>query len=242
MGNDGGSIPGRKDLVKEKEKEKKMENDELVKQSNSKYCALSKEPLKNPVVGDRTGLLYNKESLIRALIEKRLPKTFRHITSLKDVKDLNILITGKEKSDEIKIHCPISMIEYSGLNNFYIIWKCGCVLSKKAIEELNMKDKCIQCGADINLKSDLVSLNYSIKERQEIFDRLMEGKIKNLKNKNSQNSAKDKNMLNNKRTNKDIKGNEYDKKYSSPIRNIGIDNKSGHENANNVKKRRIEEI
>ena len=87
MGNDGGSIPGRKDLVKEKEKDKRMENDELVKQSNSKYCALTKEPLKKPIVGDRTGLIYNKENLIEALIDKRLPKSFRHITSLKDVKD-----------------------------------------------------------------------------------------------------------------------------------------------------------
>lgn len=33
MGNDGGSIPGRKDLVREKEKEKQMENRDLVKSS-----------------------------------------------------------------------------------------------------------------------------------------------------------------------------------------------------------------
>ncbi len=32
MGNDGGSIPGRKDLVKEKEKEKNPENYDMVKQ------------------------------------------------------------------------------------------------------------------------------------------------------------------------------------------------------------------
>lgn len=33
MGNDGGSIPGRKDLVKEKDVEKKLQNEELVKKS-----------------------------------------------------------------------------------------------------------------------------------------------------------------------------------------------------------------
>lgn len=33
MGNDGGSIPGRKDLVREKGREKKMENNDLVKSS-----------------------------------------------------------------------------------------------------------------------------------------------------------------------------------------------------------------
>ena len=33
MGNDGGSIPGRQDLVREKQREKKQENEELMKQS-----------------------------------------------------------------------------------------------------------------------------------------------------------------------------------------------------------------
>lgn len=33
MGNDGGSIPGRQDLVKEKKPQKKMENNDLVKSS-----------------------------------------------------------------------------------------------------------------------------------------------------------------------------------------------------------------
>ncbi len=33
MGNDGGSIPGRKDLVKEKKKPKKLENNDLVESS-----------------------------------------------------------------------------------------------------------------------------------------------------------------------------------------------------------------
>lgn len=33
MGNDGGSIPGRKDLVKEKGRQKKLENNDLVESS-----------------------------------------------------------------------------------------------------------------------------------------------------------------------------------------------------------------
>ena len=33
MGNDGGSIPGRKDLVREKDKERKHENEDLIKQT-----------------------------------------------------------------------------------------------------------------------------------------------------------------------------------------------------------------
>jgi hypothetical protein len=32
MGNDGGSIPGRKDLVKEKAKDNHIENSDMIKQ------------------------------------------------------------------------------------------------------------------------------------------------------------------------------------------------------------------
>jgi hypothetical protein len=76
---------------------------------------LSKEPLKRPVVGCRLGFMYNKESLLQALIDKQLPKAFSHIKRLKDVKDLNINLI-EDPNTEVKVICPISMIEYSGLN------------------------------------------------------------------------------------------------------------------------------
>jgi len=97
--------------------------------------------LKKPVVGCRLGFLYNKEALINAMLDKRLPKIYSHITSLKDVKDLKIQLA--ELNGETKIICPISMIEFSGLNTFYFFWNCGCLISKNAFEELNMKDKSI---------------------------------------------------------------------------------------------------
>lgn len=175
MGNDGGSIPGRKDLVKEKDKERKSENNDLMRQSQSRYCVLTKEPLKKPVVGDKLGFLYNKEALIQALLDKRIPKFFLHITSLKDVKDLNIILSQIE-NEETKVICPISSTEFSGLNCFYIIWKCGCVISKKATDELQMKDKCIVCGTDIDIKKDLVNLNFTKEERNQIYIKLLEEK------------------------------------------------------------------
>jgi hypothetical protein len=212
MGNDGGSIPGRQDLVKEKLKEKKLENLELVKQAQSKFCALTKENLQKPVCGDKLGLLYNKEALIRALIEKRLPKFFSHISSLKDIKELNINLIEEEEDSEMfsKVICPISLEAFSGLNIFYIIWKCGCVLSKKGIDELQMKDKCINCGKEVNMKEDLVSLNYTSQERDLIRSQLLENKKKhkivstekksssqssNMKNKKHQDNGNNDNKL-----------------------------------------------
>jgi len=75
--------------------------------------------LKKPIVGCKLGLLYNKEFLIRALLDKKMPKSFRHITSLKDVKELNILLNDKAAdSEELKILCPITMLEFNGYNTY----------------------------------------------------------------------------------------------------------------------------
>ena len=72
MGNDGGSIPHRREVVKQKKREERMDNFELAK-SKSSLCALSKEPLTPPVVACRLGNLYNKEHLVQLLIEKKMP-------------------------------------------------------------------------------------------------------------------------------------------------------------------------
>ena len=111
------------------------------------------------------------------MLDKRLPKYYCHITSLKDVKDLNIKIS--ELNGETKIICPISMIEFSGLNTFYFFWNCGCLVSKKAYDELNMKDKCILCGEKFDKNTDLVNINYSKEERKERFESIMAEKKRN---------------------------------------------------------------
>ena len=48
-------------------------------------CALSHETLKPPYAIDRLGNVFNKESLVRALLEKNFPNQFRHIRGLKDI-------------------------------------------------------------------------------------------------------------------------------------------------------------
>lgn len=89
MGNDGGSIPRRREVVRQKQKEERKENYELAK-NKARLCTLSKEPLKPPIVGCRLGNLYNKEEIIRRLIEKAMPTSLRHIKKLKDVQECKI--------------------------------------------------------------------------------------------------------------------------------------------------------
>jgi hypothetical protein len=85
-GNDGGSIPGRSELVKEKPKELRAESDLVGRfryhfrsRYRAKYCALTKERLKKPVAICRLGYLYNYETLLHILVNKKLPKEFSHI-------------------------------------------------------------------------------------------------------------------------------------------------------------------
>lgn len=149
---------------------------------------MSKKPLQKPVVSCRLGFLYNKEELINAMLDKRLPKIYSHIKSLKDVKDL--IITTSNQNQENKIICPISMIEFSGLNSFYFSWNCGCLISKKAFDELHMKDKCVLCGKLFSKEKDLVNLNYSKEERAQIFQNLIIEKLKSKKTKTDKKESK----------------------------------------------------
>ena len=55
--------------------------------AKSKLCALTKDKLRLPIAVCKMGLLYNKEAIVRSLIEKNMPSAFRHIKKLKDVKE-----------------------------------------------------------------------------------------------------------------------------------------------------------
>ena len=82
MGNDGGSIPKRDELVKIKKKKEEAEKDD---ENRGKWevCAISKEELQPPIVTCPLGFLYNKEAVLTALLENTLPSEFSHIRSLK---------------------------------------------------------------------------------------------------------------------------------------------------------------
>ncbi len=155
MGNDGGSIPKRREVVKQKQREERKENFEIAK-AKSRLCALTKDQLSRHVTVCRMGLLYNKEELIKKLIEKNMPKAFRHIKKLKDVRDIKAAF----KDGEETMVCPVSQREMNGFHPFVVLWGCGCVLSEEACKELKMTDTCLSCGQEIKDKqNDIISLN-----------------------------------------------------------------------------------
>ena len=190
MGNDGGSIPDRTSQIRVRKRKRRINKAEIQK-TKSNLCSMTKEQLRKPIVGDRLGQLYNKTSVIEYLLNKNKPTGFEHIKSLKNVKDLKCLI-----NDNGYIQCQISQEEFSGLNKFFFLWTCGCVFSKTAMDELNIKNKCINCNIDFDINKDLISLNYSKKTKREILKKLLnikknsidkENIIKDLKFKDNNN-------------------------------------------------------
>lgn len=209
MGNDGGSIPGRQDLVKEMARVKREETEELVKLSKSQFCSMTKEPFNPPLAGDRLGQIYNKKAVIINLLQKTTPKGFNHIKSLKDIKELKTQLSNSNA-----LMCPISMIEFTGINKFYFLWNCGCVVSSKAIKELNMTSSCIVCGKAFDPENGLVSLNYSNKDKEDIKTKLINEsvKTKQMHNKLKEaNEAQTVKLLSRKRTKTPNKDNKKDK-------------------------------
>jgi len=119
LGADGGTIPTRDELVKLKAKDEVVDPNML---SRVKWfsCALTQLALQPPIVADNVGNLFNKESIVRALLEKRMPDEFRHIQSIKDVFDVHFFDNPEynkdrdhfaDKRNVSPFICPISFLE-----------------------------------------------------------------------------------------------------------------------------------
>ncbi len=156
MGNDGGSIPKRVDMVRFKKKEVKAD-DELLNKPRGISCALSKTPFQQPLCIDRLGSIFNYELILRSLLKHQLPPQFCHIARLKDIRKIQY----QEAEDrQWVIQCAITKQPYNGNSRFFVNWGCGCVISQKAYHELAKGDKgnCYVCQKKQD-GPDMVSLN-----------------------------------------------------------------------------------
>jgi len=121
MGNDGGSIPRRDELVKQKGKDKVVESKDEALQARWLVCTLSKEPLRPPVVACGLGNLYNKEEVLKFLIDRQSfgdPPNLAHIRRIKDVQDVTltpIQASARSKGEaSAAFCCPITTYPMNG--------------------------------------------------------------------------------------------------------------------------------
>ncbi|XP_044077768.1 replication termination factor 2 isoform X2 [Siniperca chuatsi] len=152
MGCDGGTIPKRHELVKAPKKVEKVDkNAELA--AKWKYCALSQEKLRRPIVSCELGRLYNKDTIIEYLLDKSAERpnaeAVAHIRGIKDIKELNLTDNPEwegerrnSKGDRYEdIHCgmficPVVGLEMNGKHRFCYLKSCGCVFSDRAMKEV----------------------------------------------------------------------------------------------------------
>lgn len=199
MGCDGGTIPRRHELVKTKQRgEQKDKNADLV--AKWKHCALSSEPLKEPIVACELGKLYNKDAVIEYLLNKKAEKKaeMKHIKGLKDIHTLSLhrnpawksRTEKAEKGDgyiddhDSKYICPISGVEMNGKHKFCYLRSCACVLSQRALKELR-GSVCGICSKEYSESDDVVMLNGD-KEEMDLLQKKIDQRRKEKKSQKSQ--------------------------------------------------------
>jgi len=196
MGNDGGSIPDRRDLVRSKPK---AEQADKANQTRARwfFCALSKRPLQEPIVSCDLGKLYNKDALIEFLLDRSAfgdgEEICGHIRSLKDVKTLTLTPNATSKSvildssvDRGLYVCPLNFKEMTGVVPFVYLSTCGCVFSQAGLKAVSSstppsekgKDKdvgdegtkqlevCPQCATKFDRSEDVRVLNPGPEEEE----------------------------------------------------------------------------
>ncbi|CAN9096621.1 unnamed protein product [Alternaria sp. RS040] len=172
MGNDGGSIPKRSELVKEAAKALTTAQIKEAQTEQQEYAwstdPLTRKPLARPVVSDAAGILYNKDSIIEFLLkeeddaEKTEMKkiagvknselgTFGdRVKGLKDVVEVKLEIEEKDggevqKSLGEKWKCPITGERLGfGSKAVYVV-PCGHAFAGSVVKEVG-ESTCLTCN------------------------------------------------------------------------------------------------
>lgn len=158
MGNDGGSIPTRRELVKNAARNpntSELKATQLEAQTHAwEQCPLSNRLLVPPIVSDSAGTLYNKDAILEQLLPKDddVPASVikekeevlqGRVKGLRDIVEVKFTIL-KDGREENRI-CPVtSKILGPNTKSVYLV-PCGHAFSEVAIREL-AGDVCVECN------------------------------------------------------------------------------------------------
>ncbi|KAM4062717.1 rtf2 RING-finger domain-containing protein [Hirsutella rhossiliensis] len=174
MGNDGGSIPKRRELVKNASRAptvSELKATALESLSHAwAHCALSGEPLDlNAAVSDGRGRLYNYEAILNSLMPTDAPAettpASMGITSLRDVVRLKFSRSGDAWA------CPISMKKLGPATKVVYLVPCGHVFAEVALTEIQEKS-CPECETAFDAENVIVVLPTTEKDMQRMANRL----------------------------------------------------------------------
>lgn len=239
MGCDGGTIPKRHELVKGPKKVEKVDkNAELA--AKWKYCALSQEKLKRPIVACELGRLYNKDAVIEYLLDKSAERpnaeAVAHIRGTKDIKELNLTDNPEwegerrnAKGDRYEdVHCgmficPVVGLEMNGKHRFCYLRTCGCVFSDRALKEVKT-EICHKCGDPFKAE-DIVVLNGTKEEVEKLKEKMVERRAK-AKTKKSKKSKAAETVSTASESKEDSQSPPVDAAESSSVQNGGESSQS----------------
>ncbi|KAK7414286.1 Replication termination factor 2 [Neonectria punicea] len=206
MGNDGGSIPKRRELVKNAARNptvSELKATALESLGHAwTHCALSGNPIDlDTLVSDWRGRLYNYEAVLNGLMPADEPsevtpsslgiKSLRDVTKLKVSKDGNGLV------------CPISMKELGPSTKAVYLVPCGHVFAEAAMKEIQEKT-CPECAEEF-AKENIIPL---LATTEAEISRL-ETRIEDLRNQGLTHTLKkDKSEKKKKRKGDDVKEEE----------------------------------
>ncbi|KAI9746693.1 MAG: hypothetical protein M1818_000407 [Claussenomyces sp. TS43310] len=160
MGNDGGSIPTRRELVKNAARNPNTSEVKaalLESQTHAwTYCPLSQRPLSAPIVSDSAGTLYNKDAVLEFLLPSADPVSAppnteqedivaERIKSLRDIVEVKFQTEKDESSKREKRICPVTSKELGANTRAVYLVPCGHAFSEVAIKEVP-GDSCITCN------------------------------------------------------------------------------------------------
>lgn len=170
MGNDGGSIPTRRELVKSAARNptisdlKEKQKEHLAHRWSQ--CPLSHKALVKPVVADYSGDLYNKDAIIQYLlpddvssIDKAEAEAFLQgrVKGLKDVVEISFEMEHDEKKNIDKRVCPVTGKELGPAVKAVYLVPCGHAFSSEAIKEMK-SNECVQCGQQYESPRDVLPI------------------------------------------------------------------------------------
>ena len=191
MGNDGGSIPTRRELVKQGAKDLTTTQVKEIQSEQQEHfwatCALSHEPLAQPVVSDGLGSLYNKAAVLDHLLANAKanmdldtlikqgegPKD--RIRNLRDVVEVKFESEELESTGSARWICPITSKPLGpGTKAVYLV-PCGHAFAESVTKEMQ-GDSCLQCN-ELYSKDNVITI---LPTSQGEKDRL-EHRLQNLK-------------------------------------------------------------
>ncbi|EMC92973.1 hypothetical protein BAUCODRAFT_76874 [Baudoinia panamericana UAMH 10762] len=158
MGNDGGSIPKRRELVKEAARNPTATELRESQHEQQEYCwttdPISQKPLAQPIVSDSAGKLYNKDTILEYLVEgarkdEAENATQGSIKSLKDVVEVKFTVNADATTKIAREAwvCPVTGDKLGPGSKAVYLVPCGHAFSATAIKEVS-GERCLTCETE----------------------------------------------------------------------------------------------